>query len=217
MYEYINRLKTYFKDRYNKEIIVTTPNADFETAILRTVKKSKTEARNGQSIGIPTPSDEGICHLRRTLKLSPFDSWISKNKIKEYKTYIGFTNEEKNRVGKDENAIYPLIEYFNMSEYDCKAYLINQDMENLLYRHFTRTGCGLCPFKSERDWFNTYKYYPEMFKLGKEIEEKLSNQKEYKFFHKMKPLSYHEKKFKRHDAVLFDFDDEPARDCFCKI
>jgi len=217
MYEYIEKLKIYFKSRYGKEITVTTPNVNFSNSILRKVKRSATLSRNGQAVGIPVPKGEAMCHLRKTLKINPTESWIRKNiKNQEYKIYIGFTTDEKGRANNSKgNEIYPLIDFFDMSEKDCKHYLSKQEMENPLYKHFIRTGCKLCPYKSETDWWKLYNYFPEDYKEAVEIEKSLEKQKEYKYFLGMKPLAQWANNFKQ--GSLFDFSDEPLKDCFCKI
>jgi len=213
---YIDKIKKYFKDRYNKEIITTYPIRNFKDSVLRKVTRSKTHERNGQYVGVPVANGKAMCHLRRTLKLNPTDKWIRKNIGKEkYKVYIGYTIDEKNRAVKNDINIYPLIDYFNMSEQDCKAYTIEQEMENPLYRHFKRTGCSVCPYQSEQDWWKIYNYFYDDFKIALEIEDRLKEQKEYKYFLGNKPLKEWEKHFKQ--GSLFDFSDEPLKDCFCKI
>ena len=67
MYEYVEKLKTYFKERYKKEIIITTPIRNFKDSILRKVTRSKNN-RNGQYVGIPVANGEAICHLRKNFK-----------------------------------------------------------------------------------------------------------------------------------------------------
>ena len=215
MIEYIGKLKKYFWDRYRKKITTTSPIRNFEDSIMRKVTRSKTLSRNGQCVGIPVANGKAMCHLRNTLKINPTEKWIRANIKGDYKIYIGFTTDERHRAAKSEKHIYPLIDYFDMSEQDCKRYTIENEMENPLYRHFTRTGCSLCPFQSERDWWKIYHYYPDIFKKALEIEEKLKDQREYKFFLKNKPLKEWELVFRQ--GILFDFSDEPLKDCFCKI
>lgn len=217
MYEYIEKLKLYFRERYKKEVTTTSPIRNFKDSVLRTVKRSKTISRNGQYVGIPVADGEAMCHLRKTLKIDPTDKWIRKNIKGKYEKYIGYTVDEKSRAkNKSDNEIYPLIEYFNMKEIDCKRYLENQEMENGLYKQFARTGCKLCPYKSETDWWKIYHYFRKDFEEAKAIEnELLKKQKEYCYFIGKEPLSIWEKRFKQ--GSLFDFSDEPLKDCFCKI
>ena len=216
MYEYKIKVEKYFKDRYEKEVVTLLPNRNFNDSVMRTVKNSKNEERNGQSVGLPVANGEAMCHLRKTLKENPFDSWLRKTiKKQKYKKYIGFTNEESGRAKKSDINLYPLIDYFNMSELDCKQYLINQEMENPLYKYFNRTGCAKCPYKSQQDWWNIYHNFKSVWNDALQIEDKLKEQKEYKFFHGNKPLKEWEAHFKQ--GSLFDFSDEPLKDCFCKI
>jgi len=217
MYNYIIKLKKYFKDRYNKTIITTYPIRNFKDSILRKVTRSKTDLRNGQYVGIPVPDGNRIrCHLRKTLKQNPTDIFIRKYlKHTDYKIYVGFTTNERKRAVKNNINIYPLIDYFNMSERDCQQYLIQQDMENPLYKYFTRTGCSLCPFQSPKDWYNIYHHFPKVFKEALDIEDILQHQKQYKYFYNNKPLKQSIFEFKQ--GSLLDFSDEPVKDCFCKI
>lgn len=213
MQTYIYKLIDYFKSRYKKDIIITHPIKTFEDGIYSKVSKSKKESRNGDFRGLPTQSFP--CHLRNDLKIYPTEKWIKENIKGKYKIYFGMTTDEPNRIKRDEICIYPLFDEFKMSEFDCKQYLINQDMENPLYRHFKRTGCRICPFKSEADWYNTYHYYKDVWNEAIRIEEELKQNKRYKYFLKMKPLTRWEKQFNQ--GSLFDFSDEPLKDCFCKI
>ena len=214
MYEYKSKVEQYFKDRYGKDIITLIPNRNFNDSVLRTVKNSDTPSRNGQFVGLPVANGKAMCHLRKTLKVNPFDSWVRKTLKKEqFKVYFGYTNDEPDRANGDD--IYPLIEYFDMSELDCKKYLQEQEMENPLYRYFNRTGCAKCPYKSEQDWWQIYHNFNDVFEDAKQLEEKLSIQKEYKYFLGNKPLKQWETHFKQ--GSLFDFNDAPLRDCFCKI
>lgn len=216
MYEYLEKIKTYFLDRYGKKIITTIPIRNFKDSVLRKVYRSKTESRNGQYVGLPVASGEAMCHLRKTLKMNPFDKWVRKNlKGIDYRVYVGFTIDESDRAKDDGVSIYPLIDYFNMSEVDCKKYIVSNEMENTLYRFFNRTGCSKCPYKTERDWYQIYHNFKKVWNEAIAIEDELSSQKEYKFFLGTKPLREWEMNFKQ--GSLFDFSDEPVKDCFCKI
>ena len=113
-----------------------------------------------------------------------------------------------------------------MTEEDCKAYLVNQEMENPLYKHFSRTGCAICPFQSDKSWFNIWKYYPDVWDYMKVVENRFYEleRKGKKIINKYwfvnhKTCDDMEKLFKEKDSQgsLFDFSDEPLKDCFCKI
>jgi len=221
MYEYIEKLKKYFKERYNKEIIVTKPKFDFETLIFR---KRVRGNRKGEVAGLFDASSP-FCEWRREAKIKPFERFLKEKNIKNYKIYIGFTTDEKHRVNRDnKEQIFPLIDYFNMSENDCKRYLVEQEMENPIYRYFNRTGCAICPFQSKRDFYTLYKHYPKWWNYMKDIEKRVRELGDVKkenlyWFVDYKTCEDLEKEFKKMDKQksLFELDDEPAKDCFCRI
>ncbi len=219
MYIYIDKVAKYFKERYGKEIITTKPNWTYDKYILG--ERTRGE-REGIVRGLPNGSDS-FCTWRREAKINPTEKWLNSLKIKEYKLYIGFTLDESNRANReDDKFIYPLIDYFNMTEINCKEYLIKQDMENTLYRHFNRTGCRKCQYQSDKDFFIIWKHYPKVWKEFKDYEEKVSqtNCIDGKYwFTKNRSCEDMEKLFKQKDkqGSLFDFSDEPLKDCFCKI
>lgn len=109
-----------------------------------------------------------------------------------------------------------------MTERNCQEYLINQEMENPLYKHFNRSGCRKCQYQSDRDFFKIWKYYPSVWQEFKDYELRVSktNCIEGRYwFTKERTCEDMEKKFIKADmqGSLFDFSDEPLRDCFCKI
>lgn len=213
MQVYIQKLQEYFLLRFKKEIVITHPKKTFEDGIYSIVKESEDKSRNGDFRGLPTPSFP--CHLRNDLKIYPTNKWIKDNIKGKYKIYYGFTKKEHDRIKRNDESLYPLYDDFKMSEEDCKQYTIDNEMQNTLYNNFKRTGCRLCPFKSETDWWHTFHYYKDVWNEALEIEDKLKDNKQYKYFLKMKPLKEWEKEFLQ--GSLFDFSDEPLKDCFCKI
>jgi len=225
MYEYIDKLEDYFYMRYGKKITRLKPTRSYEDYIFHI----KTRGENiGKISGLPNPT-AGYCEWRRDSKIAPTQKWLLKENIKNYFLYLGFTLDEKQRAKKDFNLAYgglplfPLINTFYMTELDCKKYLLDRDMENPLYRHFVRTGCAKCQYKSDKDWYNVYKHYPKKWNEVKQLEKKVKN-------YYIKAVSYHifsnyrtvkdmEILFSNQDrqSSLFDFSDEPIKDCFCKI
>lgn len=217
MYKYLEKLKVYFKTRYNKTITVTKPSKTYEEYIFHTKTKG---VLKGQISGLPNPT-QGFCEWRGIAKRDALNKLLKP--LDEYKIYMGITTSEQHRTNReDEHFLYPLIDNFKMSEKDCQEYLVNQEMENPLYKHFTRTGCAKCQFKSEKDWFQTWKHYPEEWNSLKSIEEKvnkLKNATSKNIFTDFRSCADMEKQFKEADrqGSLFDFSDEPLKDCFCKI
>lgn len=225
MYEYLKKLKKYFKERYNKEIITTEPNKTFEDWCFGKIKGEDAKLK-GWVRGIPLKSS-GICYWRRESKIYAFERLIKRKGIKKYKTYVGYTLDEKNRLNKEDNTkLFPLVDIFMMREEDCKAYLINQEMENPLYKFFSRTGCFMCPFQSDLTWYQIWRNFPKQWEWCKQIENKLQDMQDKgekilnkHWFVNHQSIADMEQKFKQKDmqGSLFDFSDEPLKDCFCKI
>ena len=220
MYEYKEKVTKYFKERYGKEVIVTKPDSTFESWCFGKINSGEMK---GYIRGIPMVWAEP-CYWRRESKVKPIDKLL-KN-IGEYKTYIGFTIDEAQRRMADDRLLYPLIDDFMMSERDCQEYLINQEMENPLYNYFSRTGCSICPAQSEKAWFQVWKHFPETWEYMKDIENQLQSLEEQgekiknkTWFTDFRNCNDMEKKFIKSDkqGSLFDFSDEPLKDCFCKL
>jgi len=216
MYVYIDKVEAYFKSRYGKEITRTRPIKELTEHYFH--RKTKGE-HIGKMIGLPNATD-GFCEWRGISKITPFEKW-TKN-IGEHKIYLGITTDEAHRCDRTKNFLYPLIDDFRMSENDCKQYLIEQNMENQLYRHFNRTGCKKCQYKSDRDWFMTWKHYPSVWEELKILEEEISKCKNVfskNCFTNFRTCEDMEKLFRKIEkqGTLFDLSDEPLKDCFCKI
>lgn len=225
MYNYINKVEDYFKARYNKSITRLKPIKSYNEGIFWV----RTRGENiGKIAGLPNPTN-AFCEWRRDAKILPMQKWIKEQGITDYNVYIGFTTDEKHRADRDFNLIengkplFPLIEHFNMSENDCRQYLIKQEMENPLYRHFNRTGCAMCPYQSDQNFYNIWKHYPEVWERMKRYEREVNEYdgevsskhwfNDYRTCEDMEELFT----FKDKQGSLFDFSDEPLKDCFCKI
>lgn len=225
MYEYKIKVEKYFKERYGMQIITTKPKKTFEETIFGIIKQKGAE-RIGWIRGVPNPV-LGFCEWRRDSKIVPQDNLIKELVGKEeYKTYIGFTLDESKRKMKGDEFLYPLIDIFKITERNCQEYLINQEMQNPLYNFFSRTGCGICPAQSERAWFEIWKNFKDTWNYMKFVEERFDfyESRGYQivnrfWFQNEIRTEDIEKKFRLIDkqGSLFDFSDEPLKDCFCKI
>ena len=225
MYSYIEKVSEYWRARYSVEIVILKPTQkDFiDGYILSKIKycrEDKNKNKVGMIKGFLNPT-ESFCAWRRETKVYPYNRWLKQFDGEEITTYIGFTKDEAHRCKADANQKYPLYE-MGMSDNDCQNYLKDREMENPLYKHFNRTGCRLCPYQSKRDWANIYKHYPKVWNEVKEITDLLKTKKEtgQKILHEA-PFLYqkntedYEREF---DAKpTFEFDDEPLKDCLCKI
>lgn len=226
MYKYIDKLNNYFTQRYNKPITTLEPKSIFNDWCFGIIEKDGAK-RKGQIRGIPTK--DGMCYWRRESKVYPMERYLRKKyPNKKIAFYIGYTLGENRSIQDNDNFtyLYPLQDIFKMTEEDCKAYLSNQDMENPLYKHFSRTGCAMCPFQSDKSWFNVWKYYPKEWNKCKERELSLKSltEKGFRVINRYHFIDHNsildkEKEFKQIDkqGILFDFSDEPLKDCFCKI
>ena len=216
MYEYKEKIIKYFKNRYGVEVITTKPKSTFEDWCFGIINSGDLK---GYIRGIPMVWAEP-CYWRREAKVKPLDELFKD--FGDYKIYIGFTLDEANRVMLDDKFLYPLIYDFKMTETNCQEYLINQEMENPLYRYFSRTGCSVCPAQSEKAWFQIWKHFSETWEYMKSIEDKLKKYDKVKnatWFTDFRNCEDMEKKFIKvaMQGGLFDFSDEPLKDCFCKI
>jgi len=214
MYIYIEKLKDYFKRRYAKTITVLKPKSRFEDWCFGTLEKGDGK---GKVRGLPLVTNP--CYWRRESKVKPQEDFIKQ--FDKVVFYIGFTKGENRSIQNADKVTYkyPLKDIFKMTEEDCKEYLIKQEMENPLYRHFSRTGCAMCPYQSEQSWFNVYKHYPDTWEYAKNIEKQLNKSMNDFWFTEYRTCSDMEKEFIKADkqGSLFDFSDEPLKDCFCKI
>jgi len=225
MYEYINKVEEYFKSRYNKTITRLKPIKTYDEYIFNIRRRGD---NIGKIMGLPNSSFQ-FCEWRRDSKIIPMQNWLKEKNIKNYYVYFGFTIDEQNRKNGDMNLyangkpLFPLIDIFKMSERDCQEYLISQDMENPLYKFFTRTGCAKCPYQSDRNFFNIWKHFPKKWQETKDLEKRVWGYHieavSSRFFSKYRTAEEMETKFIKADKQgrLFDFSDDPIKDCFCKI
>lgn len=226
MYKYINKLEKYFKRRYNKEITRLKPKTTFEEWCFGVIKDSNAKCYE-HIRGIPMVWSEP-CYWRRESKQVTSDLFVKENNITNAVWYIGFTLGENRKINNTDKQSfeYPLKDIFKLREIDCQKYLLDQDMENPLYKYFNRTGCFMCPAQSDRSWYQVWKNFPDDWAYMKWIEKRLLKLQSmgYKvkncyWFTDFRTCDDMEKKFKLIDkqGSLFDFSDEPLKDCFCKI
>lgn len=221
MYDYINKLDSYLKREFNKEIVVLQSKKCFwEMAFQTPITKGE---RQGRFKGIPRKL--GMDYCTRDLKINPSKEFVlsvSANKFRNV-VLIGYTFDEVQR-GRTSNltyasAKYPLHEW-HWNEEECESFLRQRGIANPLYRDFSRTGCFLCPKQSLKSLYTLYSKYPKEWLVMKRWEEEAKrldcvNQT----FMIKESLEELEAKFKEKDKrPSLDFGDEYAlsETCFCK-
>ena len=168
MYEYLEKFNDRLKSVYGKEITYLHPASKFEDWVFGEVTRGE---RKGMIRGLPMITV--VCYWKRESKVKPFAKFIKDNNIDEYTQYIGYTyGEQKRAKVQDVNQSFPLIDY-KMCEADVDRLLESVDMVNPLYQHFSRTGCSMCPYQSERSMYALWKNYPDTWLFMKNIENKL--------------------------------------------
>jgi len=230
MYIYANKIKEYFELRYKVKFTILMPSTTFEEWCFGVIRK-KSAKQYGKIRGIPNPADNDTqCYWRRESKVKPEEEYNKKFNGKIIK-YFGYTLGENRSV---EGGLTPLrsdfevdgvvYKSYKMKEIDCKFYLEHREMENPLYKLFTRTGCGICPFQSERSWFQIWDKYKYLWEYIKWVEKRLeyyenSGMKVANrfWFTKHRTTEQMEFIFKNSNNKLMDFSDEPVKDCLCKI
>ena len=219
MYEYIDRLDAFFQRKYGMKIVRLHPARDYETYI----KEPRTRGDNiGKTRGTPMIAD--LCFWRVEAKREPVKRWAKRTGLKEEDIiqYNGFVYGEFERVDKiPDNIIAPLYDW-KMTEADVSAYLKSNHMENKLYKHFSRTGCAVCGKNKIDDKYLLYKHYPDkwafMVRIEKELNEDPNRSGIFPRWHTTMFIEDMLKQFKQKDKQhVFQFEDEPVLDCFCKI
>ena len=219
MYEYIDKLDIFFQRKYNMKITRLYPARDYETYI----KEPKTKGDNiGKTRGTPMIAD--ICFWRVEAKREPVKRWIKEVGLKEEDViqYNGFVYGEFERVQNMPNNVQAPLYEWKMTEADVSDYLKKNQMENKLYKYFSRTGCAVCGKNKIDDKYILYKHYPQKWEFMTRIEKELNQDPNrsgvFPRWHTTMFIEDMLKVFKKKDKQpTFEFDDEPAMDCFCKI
>jgi len=217
MYEYVDKLDAFFQRKYNMKITRLHPARDYETYIKEPRKK-------GDNVGKTrgTPSVIDMCFWRVEAKREPVIRWIKKLGLENVIQYNGFVYGEQERVNNmPDNVKAPLYDW-KLKEIDVQRYLEDNEMENPLYKDFSRTGCACCGKNKLDDKFIVYEKYPDKWDFMKRIEKELNEDENrtgvYPRWHIDLFIEDMEKMFKkRQKQSTFEFPKEEVRDCFCKI
>jgi len=99
--------------------------------------------------------------------------------------YHGIAADELRRAEKnnEKKVMYPLIEW-GIVESQALKYCYDKGFDwNGLYERFDRVSCWCCPLKNLKELKSLYRYYPELWKKKKKMDEKSRNRfrLDYKF------------------------------------
>ena len=169
MYDYIKKFNKFLNKTYGKHIEILTPKDSFKHWVFGKVTRGE---RKGMIRGLPMITV--VCFWKRQSKVRPFEKFLKDNNIVDYVQYIGYTYSELKRAKvNDMSQQFPLIDA-KICEADVDRILDRVGMVNPLYEHFSRTGCSMCPYQSEKSLYTLWKNYPKEWKYMKKIEKKLS-------------------------------------------
>lgn len=169
MYEHIEKVKKYIKQKHNKEITVLKAEKSFDYYMFEHIKtKGKNKGQQGYGWA------NMLCRwCTSELKNKVIDKHLKQYKEEGYIEYIGIAYDEQNRI---KDKCYPLIEW-QMTEKDCLQYCYNKGFNwEGLYEHFDRLSCWCCPLKNLKELETLYKYYPDLWQELKEMDMKAYNQ-----------------------------------------
>jgi len=158
LYDYIKRIETLI----GRKITIVKSKKTFNEWMYGKLTSGKNE---GKIRGFPFIL--GACYWMRESKVYPISRFL---KGIEYIRCIGIAKDEENRIQKDKNIRYPLIEW-GWTEQDCVNYLNKKSLLNPLYMNFKRIGCYFCPKQNDYSKWLTWKFYPELWKRIEKIEE----------------------------------------------
>lgn len=163
MYEHIEKVNRYVKERLGIEITVLRAEHDFEYYLLHYVKtRGKYKGQKGYSF----PDFRGRW-CTKTLKVSVMKKYLRKYKHYKLIEYVGIAYDEQTRLGKSsskgENLRYPLNNW-KMIEKDCLQYCYNRGYTwGGLYEKFARLSCWCCPLSRIGELRVLYNNYPKLW------------------------------------------------------
>ena len=184
MYNHIEKVRKYIKEKYNKEITTLKAEKDFDYYMF---EHEKTRGKNKGKRGYGWSTM--LCRwCTSNLKTNVINKYL-KAKNEEYTEYIGIACDEPKRI---KDKCYPLIDW-GMTEKDCLHYCYERGFDwDGLYEHFDRVSCWCCPLKNLKELKTLYTHYPELWEELKEMDKKSYNQ-----FRKDYSVKELEEKFKK--------------------
>jgi 3'-phosphoadenosine 5'-phosphosulfate sulfotransferase (PAPS reductase)/FAD synthetase len=217
MYKYIKKIKKYWQSKY--DIKITLLNWKNNGSIWD--KWAETPFTKGQFKGQKRgfPFHMGMSWCTRELKLYPFQNYVAETQPnKEIITYVGIAYNEPNRI-KENGEVYPLYDWWKITEDEIAKILVERGLHNPLYNHFHRTGCFDCPKQSLLSLYKIWKHYPKQWKNIKKRQKRYTKEKAGVYL--FKDYTYKELviKFKKYEDLgkpTHYLEEEQPIGCMCK-
>lgn len=212
MYQYKKDFDAYIKRRFDMEVTNIGNPDRFDEFCFGKFTKGE---REGEVRGLPMTL--GMQYCTRELKVVPFEKWAKQ--FDDITLYIGYTYSELKRADvQDERQKFPLID-FKMRESNITPFLQERNIWNPLYKHFTRTGCFLCPKQKKEAFFKLWKHYKKEWQIMLDYEIKCKEIGAYnQTFNIDKTLLELEKEFEKIERQQgFEFEEDPMLSCFCGL
>lgn len=158
-YEYIHEVEKYYGVRIER----LTPETSFDDWFYGITGGDG--ANKGKMRGYPLICFP--CYWCRESKVKPIDALKDSD---EFFVYIGYSANEKHRIQKKDNLIYPNI-INNIDEKSSEEHLRKIGLVNPIYdKGYSRSGCFLCPKQSKRSLYTLYKNEPKKWEIMKMYE-----------------------------------------------
>ena len=169
MYEHIEKVREYIRDRYSKDITIIRADKSFDYYMF---EHEKTRGKNKGKKGYGWSTM--LCRWCTSyLKNNVIKKHLKQYEEEGYVEYVGIAVDEPKRV---KDKIYPLIEW-GMTESDCLQYCYDKGFEwGGLYEDFDRLSCWCCPLKNLKELRILYTKYPKLWAELKEMDNKAYNQ-----------------------------------------
>lgn len=156
MYEHIEKVKKYIKEKYNKEITVLKSPITFDYYMFDYIKtRGKNKGQKGYSwAGVR------MRWCTSKLKVDIINKYLRKYKGEQLLHYIGIAYDEQERA---KDKCYPLINW-KMTEEDCLQFCYQRGFDwNGLYEIFDRVSCWCCPLQSLNELRNLRQFFPDLW------------------------------------------------------
>lgn len=171
VYRNIERIRPVLYD-YGCELVIIKPERDFLVDMLL---RPVCEGTPNEHYGYEWCG--GCTRWRTSGKIADINRYLNSLDT-DYVQYVGIAADEPERVKKERNKLYPLVEW-NMTEKECLQYCYSKGwswIENGgvdLYQILDRVSCWCCSNKNLKELRNIYWYLPEYWGLLKGLQSRI--------------------------------------------